>query len=321
MMKTFYIWILISAAVFGAGTLRIHLPDEKTLETDQPKLADVVLLAGDEDLKQKAGNVKLGQFSAAGQNLLIDRQTILSCLAAAGIPATQVQFSGADMTRTLRLETTIPAERFIETARLFLENSFQDQKPVSLKMLRSVQDFVSSSPAAEIELSARLSSQPNRGVHRVTVAVLQRGIEIGHQELTFAAQYECRRPVAMRRLETGTEITPENAKLETYLSSSPQPEAVSIPYGMMTRKIVPAGNVLDNSSVESRIAPALIKKQQQVVLKIETDVMQISAYGEAMDDGKPGDLIRVRRGSRATNDERFVIGRVMPDGTVQPALN
>jgi flagella basal body P-ring formation protein FlgA len=78
---------------------------------------------------------------------------------------------------------------------------------------------------------------------------------------------------------------------------------------------------VERTSVDPKTSPVLVKRQQQVILKIDTELLQISAHGEAMEDGRAGDLIRVRRGSRTTGDERFVVGRIMSDGSVQPVLN
>jgi hypothetical protein len=165
-----------AAAVFGAaGNVRIYLPSEKSVDSQILQLSQVAMVLGDESLVQTAGTVQIGTFSAPGQQLLIDRQTILSCLAAAGIPAGQVQFNGAEISRVRRDEKTISADRFNQTARLFLENQLAGQKPAALKMIRPAQEFVLPSGSAEVELSARMSDQQSRGIQRVTVTVLQQG--------------------------------------------------------------------------------------------------------------------------------------------------
>jgi len=315
--------LVVCGAVCRAadGSLRIYLPSEKTVESETPLLGETAMLIGDDGLVKEAQQVSLGKFAAAGQHLLIDRQTVLSCLAAKGIMPGQVQFNGAETMRVKRHEKTIKAERFVSTARQYLENQLAGQKAASFKLFRPAQDYVLASETADIHLSARMSGQQSRGMQRVTVGVIYDGVEIHHQEVFFAVQYERRRAVAAGPIEAGAEIGPDDVKLETYMSNMPEEDGVFLPYGMIARRTIEAGRPIEAGIVQPREAPVLVKRQQQVVLRIDSDVLLISAQGQAMEDGKAGDLIRVRRGSRATSDERFVVGRVMQDGTVRPILN
>jgi flagella basal body P-ring formation protein FlgA len=312
--------IAVTAAPAAGGNLRIYLPSEKTVESETPLLGQTAMLIGDDVLVRKASAVSIGQFSTAGQLLLIDRPTVLSCLAAKGIMPGQVEFNGAETMRVKRNEKTIPAERFLTTARQYLEHQLADQKTASFKLFRPAQDYVLPGEMSGIHLTARMSSQ-SRGMQRVTVAVLHEEVEIHHQDLLFAVQYERKRAVAAERIEAGAEIGPDDVKLEPFLSNLPEEDGVFLPYGMIAKRAIEAGKPIDPAVVELREAPVLIKRQQQVVLRIDSRLLQISAHGQAMEDGKAGDLIRVRRGSRATNDERYVVGRVMQDGTVHPILN
>lgn len=318
-----FIWILLAASttVWGAEkALRVYLPHEKTVESSTLQLGQLALLLGDEALVRAAETVGLGQFGATGQELTIDRQTVLSCLASSGIDSGQVQFNGAESVCVKRLEQTITADRFLETARAFLENRLAEDK-ASLKLFRPAQDYVLPGPACDIELKAQLPGAPSRGVQRVKVDILQRGMEIGHEEVLFTVQYERKRLTAAVRLEAGTELSPENTRIETYMSNQPEEDGMFLPYGTIAARAIEAGSVIEPACVEAKTQPVLIKRQQQVIVKIHTELLLVSAYGEAMEDGKAGDLIRVRRGSRATNDERFVVGRVMQDGTVRPMVN
>jgi flagella basal body P-ring formation protein FlgA len=315
--------ILISGAAASAtgGNLRIYLPAEKTVESELPLLGETAMLIGDDMLVKEAGAVNIGQFSASGQLLLIDRQTVLSCLAAKGIMAGQVQFNGSELMRVKRNEKMISAERFLATAREYLENHLADQKTAAFKLFRPAQDYVLGGQMSGIQLKARMSGQQSRGMQRVTVAVMHEGVEIYRQELLFSVQYERKRPVAVERIEAGAVIGPDDVKLEAYLSNLPEEDGVFLPYGMIAKRAIDAGKPIEAVMVQPKEAPILVKRQQQVVLRIDSDALLISAHGQAMEDGRVGDLVRVRRGSRATNDERFVVGRVMQDGTVRPIVN
>jgi len=86
--------------------------------------------------------------------------------------------------------------------------------------------------------------------------------------------------------------------------------------GMTARRAIPAGTVIRTQWLQQPAPPILVQRRQKVVLKIDTGLMQITAGGEALDEGAEGQIIRVKRGQRP--DERIVLGRVMGDGTVQP---
>ncbi|MCE5186738.1 MAG: flagellar basal body P-ring formation chaperone FlgA [Planctomycetaceae bacterium] len=314
------VWMGLIAAASGTGQgLRIYLPSERSVESQTLRLDQVAMVLGDQPLAERAGAVSVGQFAAAGQQLTIDRKTVLSCLASTGIKASQVQFNGAEAVRVRRAEQTVTADRFLQMAQDFLQTQSAGEK-AAFKPVRPARDLVLPAAAAA-ELTPRFSDRQTQGVRRVTVSVSQNGSQVGSQELVFAAEYERRRVVAATALEAGTAVTSENTKIEPYLSNQPSDEEMFIPYGMITRKKIDAGMVVERSAVQPKEAPVAVKRQQQVILKIENECLLVSAYGEAMEEGKVGDLIRVKRGSRATQDERFVIGRIMEDGTIKPTLN
>jgi flagella basal body P-ring formation protein FlgA len=87
---------------------------------------------------------------------------------------------------------------------------------------------------------------------------------------------------------------------------------------MLTRRAISAGTEIKPTLVEPKEPVILVKRRQMVLLRLETGGLLVSAPGEAMDDGSIGDLIEVRRGQG--RDQRTVIGKVMPDGTVEPVI-
>jgi flagella basal body P-ring formation protein FlgA len=53
-------------------------------------------------------------------------------------------------------------------------------------------------------------------------------------------------------------------------------------------------------------------------VQLDTGAMSLSASGQALDEGRAGELIRVKRGQRP--DERIIYCTVQPDGTVRPQI-
>ncbi len=83
---------------------------------------------------------------------------------------------------------------------------------------------------------------------------------------------------------------------------------------MVTRQRIAEGGTVSDAV----LAPVLIRRRQHVVVRIDTGSLFVSASGEAMDEGRVGEIIRVRRGQRP--NERIVNCRVLPDASLEPAI-
>lgn len=320
------LWILsfftFTNCVFGKSTsdIQIYLPGEKTVLTDAFNLGQIATVLADQKLSSIINQIPLGKFVLDGQDITIDRTTILSRLASVGIDTKSVTFNGAEKVLVQRDQTIVSADRFLQTAREFLRKQLKNQNIISLKPVRSAQDFSLSPDCGDIELIPQMISSSNGRTYRVGVSVMRQGIALSRQEIVFSVQYTSQRLVALQDLEAGTLISPSNTITEEYVSNLPPKESQALPYGMVVRGVVRKGTVISNAMVESKVSPVLIKPRQHVMMKLETGGLYISAPGIAMQEGRIGEIIRVQRGSRQTRDERIIVGKVMPDGTIRPVL-
>ena len=80
--------------------------------------------------------------------------------------------------------------------------------------------------------------------------------------------------------------------------------------GLRTRMSLRAGRVLRTSSLE---VPPVVKRGSLVRIVAEGENFVVSAVGEARQDGRPGEIIRVRN----LSSKREVFGRVMDNKTVK----
>jgi len=300
--------------------IRIYLPRDKTLASEVVELGQIAVVLGDETLVQCANEMRLGQFSVQGQEITIDRKTILSCLAGSGIKASSVIFNGAETISVRRNEDIVAASRFVETARDYLRGQLAEEQIETLKLIRPVKDYPLDSGGEPVTLTALASRRRNNRMKYVTVQVIRDGVELGCRELAFSVQYPCPRLVAKHTLPAGTQITPDNTIVEKYMSNMPAQESVSLVYGMIAKRDIAGGTIITKKMTEYKEPPVLIKRRQKVILKLDTGGLLVSVPGEATEDGRLGDIISVQRGSRRTNDLRIVLGEVMPDGTVRPVL-
>ena len=300
--------------------IRIYLPRDKTLASEVVELGQIAVILGDDAIVPLANKMRLGQFSVQGQEIVIDRKTILSCLAGSGIKASSVAFNGAETISVRRNEDMIAAGRFVETAHDYLRQQLSDEQIKTLKLIRPIKDYPLNGEGEMVTLTALMSRRQSNRMKYVTVRVIRDGVELGRRELAFSVQYPCHRLVAKQSLLVGTQITPENTIVEKYMSNMPAQGSVSLAYGMIAKRDIAGGTTITKMMTEHREPPVLIKKRQKVILKLDTGGLLISAPGEADEDGRLGDIIRVQRGSRRTHDLKIVLGEVMSDGTVRPIL-
>ncbi|MHC5083161.1 MAG: flagellar basal body P-ring formation chaperone FlgA [Planctomycetota bacterium] len=312
--------LLVTACFAGAADdgLRIFLPSQKVISDDVIELGDIAIVLGDTEIARKINQIPLGTFAVVGQEIKVDRQTILSRLASEGIKPGSVKFNGSEITEVRRQENSIGASQFLETARNFVNAQLKGKKIESMKLVRAAVPYAMKESMEGVQLVPKMSPRQSGGVMRVTVSAMHQGVELTRQELIFGVQYQVRQLVALQDLPVGTMITPDNVAINTVVSNRPEADVLSLPYGMMTRQRIAKDKVVRASMVQPKEAPLLVKRRQKVVLKFETGAFSVSTQGEAKEDGKVGDMIRVERG--IGRDRRTVIGTVMPDGTVKPVL-
>lgn len=310
--------LVASAAVATQRPLRIYLPQEVRVDGDSAELGHVGILLGEAALIEKAQSISLGTFTVEGQAMQVDRNTILSRLASSGIRPGQVQLLGAETVRIGRHEVTLSADRIVAYAQRYLEKRLAETKPAELNVIRPPQPLVLSTDGGAAELAVTDDTQQGGGVRKIRVSVLQNGQPVGAEDVYFSVRYAVRRIVAAEELMPGTVLTSENVRVESVSSDQPEPNGWAVPYGMATRRRIAAEAVITDALLEAKQEPIVIRRRQNVLVRLDNGALLISATGEAMDDGRVGEIIRVRRGQRP--NERTIVCRVQADGTVEPIL-
>lgn len=304
----------------SAEDIRIYLAGEKTVSSEIFDLGQIAVVLGNEELVQSINSVPMGQFVAIGQKITIDRHTILSRLANIGIDSKSITFNGSEKVTINRDQKCITANEFLEAAHVFLQEQLIDREVRSIKVLRSPKDFALSRTSHEIALVPQMATKQNNSRGRIIVSAIQDGIELNRQEVVFAVEYTHRRLVAAQDLAAGTVLSKENTEVQEYGAAATPKEPFIGQYGLVTKRSIKSGSIISQNMLEPKSGPILIKPRQQVLVKLDTGALYISAPGIAMQEGRAGDIIQVQRGSRKTRDERIVVGKVMPDGTVKPML-
>ncbi len=298
------------------GALRIYLPREITIEGKTAVLGQVAVVCGDESLLAKANAVALGRIAMPGQQIVIDRATLLSRLASSGIPGSQVRLAGADELKVRRRGQVIGPEEFTELAREFLSKALRDRSIAKMELVRRPESLVLGGSWDGVKVVPRLlrSSVPDQA--RVQISVFSGDKQIGSRELSFRLRYNARRVVTLVEIAAGEVITRQNVKVERVVSSSPEPVNWVPPYGLVAKRRLPPETVVRPNMVGPAMPPVVLKRNQNVVIRIEAGALLVTAMGRTVEDGRAGDYVRVRN----VDSGRIILTKVNEDGTVEPVL-
>jgi flagella basal body P-ring formation protein FlgA len=296
--------------------LQIYLPREVTIKDSSLTLGRVSIIRGSEPLVAEASEIPLGRISLPGQEIVLDRPMILSRLACNGISTSKVTLTGSEKITVKQQNQTISGSEFVSLASSFLEKNPPDNTACRWNPIRKPKDFVVPAGSMDIRFSPRLVQTGARNQARVEITVLSGSNKIGVRQVTFAMIYEHQQAITKVEIPAGGVISPENIKIEKIQSNDPEPVDSKPPYGLVAKHRLPAGTVLVPNMLESLETPIVLKRNQNVVIRIERPGFLITATGIAMQDGRAGDYIKVRN----TDSQRIISARINEDGSVEPGV-
>lgn len=303
-----------SRAAVSSGQLEIYLPRQATADQEIIELGKVAVLRGSELLCEKAKALRLGQFALPGQVIRIDRTTLLSRLAAVGIESASVSITGAEMTSVCRDGRSVGGKNLVGLAQSFVEEQLKPQGLALAKPLQIPADRPRTTETP-FEVVPTLEAGPIPGRRVVQLSIRENGKEIERVEIPFQVRFKISRPAAAVAIEAGSEIGPDAIRMEESEGLEPIRSPLVLT-GMVAQRRIPAGAVILPQWLKEPTPPVLVARRQKVTLRIERGSLVITASGEALEDGRAGDVIRVKRG--ISPDERIVVGKVLADGSVEP---
>jgi flagella basal body P-ring formation protein FlgA len=302
-----------------ASGLQIYLPREVAIRSDTISLGEVSIILGDSHeggFKAKAVKIALGRISVPGQEIVIDRSMILSRLACSGIPVSKVTLAGAEKIRVRRQQEIIKGVEFVELAGAFLKENPPAGSVCQWNPIWIPKDLVLPKKREDIKLSPRFVKSTSKNQAKVQIAVVQNGKKIGESEVTFRLKYKCRRAVTLAAIPAGAVINSENIKIDSVVSSQPEPANWKPPYGLVTKRPLSANTVIGPHMFGPVKPEVVVGRNENVVIRIERPLLLITAIGKAMQEGHVGEYIKVRN----LNSQRIILARVKEDGTVEPVF-
>lgn len=304
-------------AAGGATVLRVYLPRTVQTAAESLLLRDLAVVSCDDDsLAAKACGLPMGRAPFAKEELKLNRQTILSRLAGVGIDANQVRITGAEQVVITRNDKAIEAPLIVQAAQAMLTAQKPPRAGGAWQSSTTVQPIACPATATP-RLTARLGAELPNGQIRVTVTADVDGTALASRELSFHQSVLVAQAVATADIPSGAVLTPQNIKIENKASDAPAAAEFVNPFGQVATQALAKGTTLRPGMFKETKSAVVIHRNEAVVMKYEAAGFSLTGVGQAMDEGRPGDLIRVRN----VDTNRVLSARVGNDGVVAPVLS
>jgi len=298
------------------ATLRVHVPRSVRAEGATLRLGDVAVLQSDDaGLLARCQAIGMGRTPWSGERLVLDRATLAARLATHGVGGDRVCFTGADEVVVTRAEAVTPADAVATAARTFLEKVRPAPAECQWRLIRSP-DALTAPAGSQVALTAALAPHHARGEAKVVVTATADGQPVGSAEAVFRLAYPHRRLVAARDIAPGEVVTPENTKVLLTVADTPDSGDWSAPFGGTAVRAIAAGSEILPGLARPPKAEIVVHRNEAVVMRLAGECFTVTALGKALEDGRPGERIRVQN----VDSGRIVLARVTHDGAVEPVM-
>ena len=310
--------IIASQENAQSDMLRVYMPREVSISDTVITLGEVAIVRSEKQgMIDKAESLQLGQFSSIGQEIVIDRATMRSRMACENIDISKLEITGAQETVITQKHISIKSAKLVEIAEMALKNA---AKPVSVSSwipIRMPGDFTINSSSKNVDFQTSIVQSNVPSCAKVKIDILVDDIKIGTKTVTFRYQFSCRRAVSTCVIAAGSTISADNVKIEKYNSTQPEVSNWKSPYGLVARRKIPAKTIIHNSIVANKTSEIIVRRNDNVLVKIDTPALTISAMGRALEDGRVGQCVKVRM-NISPSSQRVIFARVKSDGTLEP---
>lgn len=304
-------------ALAAPGALQVHLLRDVQVEADPITLGAVaVIRAADAATADRVAAIPLGRAPLSREQVAVDRPTILGRLAASGIPAAGVTFTGADKVLVGRKEQTVPAADIVKAAQGCLAKERPAPEGCCWTVGRAPGDMVV--PAGgELRLAARILAHDVAGEAKVEVAAHLDGRTVAAQPIVLRLAYPERQAVATADIPVGAVLTSGNVAVRTAMADRPQPADWTAPLGLVATQSIRSGTVVRPAMVRAARSALAVRRNENVTMRVQGSGFLITGLCQVLEDGRPGDFIKVRN----VDSQRIVAARVAPDGSVEPVFD
>ncbi|MCB1219445.1 MAG: flagellar basal body P-ring formation protein FlgA [Planctomycetales bacterium] len=301
--------LCLSGKAMAAELLRLEIAETVELDGNAYTVSDVVLShSGREDFWNAISGEQLGKLRGNGQAIL-STQTLLATLASRGYDWRLIGIEGAVAVRISRLGDTISAARmsdFIES-----QSSADLGVPVELINLPDVE-------LADLKLSQTGCTLELRYPQNKTRS-LPEALQVRHdgnvvETIVLTRYFRFRLPVVRSIAQIARDALIDDSLLASEMEEvRPGVAVVTDPAdvaGLESTRSIAAGSLMDMDMLRE---PWHVHKREAITILMNAGGLSCSAAGEAMADGRIGEVITVKR---LEDGEKF-LGTIIAAGKVE----
>ncbi|MCX5682516.1 MAG: flagellar basal body P-ring formation chaperone FlgA, partial [Planctomycetota bacterium] len=214
-------------------------------------------------------------------------------------------------------DTVIPAADILKAAETLLANTRPSPAGACWRVCRAPKDCVIPAGGAVVSLDARPVDRKVTGEAEIEVVAVMGGRQAVAGAVVFRLAYEVREAVAAVDLPAGAVLAPENVTIRTGLSDQAPQANWTPPFGQVAAQPLRAGALIRPALARQPQPVTNIRRSSTVLMRIQGKGYALTALGQALDDGYPGQCIRVRN----VDSSRIIMATVNTDGSVEPVVD
>ncbi len=310
-----------SAKAGEKGQVVLSVRPTVIVSVPQVAIRDVAVCeGGNAALREQIARLDLTELPTDGQTVSIAQEQIYYRIRIAGIDASQFRVRGAPAAAVTLPRYLVTEEDVVTAAKkAVLERLPESARDAAFQLSQPVRGLmVVPCPREQVGFEGELSSNAAPvGKVRVDVAVLVSGERRGVVPVFLEIKIHRQVAICRQQIERGEALTKDNIRLEKRTFDHFQdnlPPAGDV-IGKRAKQPLVSGHVVTVTEIESSVpeVPILVKQQGLVKLVARLGSFQIVTIGEALQDGRPGQLIRVRN----IDSKNVVVGRVVDRSLVE----
>lgn len=326
-MKRSLFLVLLSPLALSAGEtvspVQIQLRAQSMARSETVTVGDVAeLTGGTAVLRERIKRIDLADAPKVAETVRISASQIVFRLQLTDLPNTSFQVFGMKEVVVVPFVDTLSEERVIQQAReLILKSHSWPEEDLMVRLARPLTvQLPKISDKEKLDIKTELHTPVTElGRCQVNVAI----VIDGEKRLQFPLYFETKLmravPVCTVALARGDQFTDQNVRFEkrpVEASARPAPTLEGL-VGKVAKRAMPAGQVVNATDTDGESATPeggpVIKARQVVKMLVPLGSLNVVARGEAMQDGKMGQVIRVQN----VDSKKVVTGRVTGPDTVE----
>jgi flagella basal body P-ring formation protein FlgA len=322
-------WYAGTASATATGSEPDHTPVIVSLSptassaTSLVRVGDIADVShGDNQLRGRISQLDIVALPPGGLEETVSQQQIDLRLRLAGIPEDAYQLRGAE--RVVVVESPVGFDD--ETVRMAIGKALADRigvapEDIEVRLTRPLPHIGSLGPSDKVQIRALVPDNVRTGRLRVDIGLyiddrLHKMFNVTVEARIYAAVAR-----ATQRIDRGGMITEDNVDYDRHLLTlAASDRAARDPMGKTSARTILPGRIVGTTDVveqQDPRGPVLVNRRDVVrLIARKGNLTVVVPAAEALEQGKAGDLIKVRN----VQSKRIVTGRVVNQSEVEVSL-